>query len=194
MLVASDERADGAALRGGGHVADDDELARSSIAFDLEPGLRAPGAIGRVGELGDDALQAEPAGVLQNEVAALGEVLAVLENAFACTSASRAQRGLAVEQRGGAQVLAVQMQQVEEVVAEAVAAALAQVRLQGAEVRHAVVGLDHHLAVEECGDDRQRVQRLGHIGELGRPIKPAAGQQLDAAVIDAAPAAGSRRI
>ncbi len=155
------------------------------MRLDLQPGLRAPGAIGRVRELANDAFQPQARGVLQHEVAAVGEVLAVLENAVRRVREQGSQGGLAIEQRAGAGVLAVQMQQIEEIVAEPVAAALAQVRLQGAEIRHAVVGLDHHLAVQECAHDRQGGERLGHIGELGRPVEPAAGQQLDAAVIEA---------
>ena len=70
------------------------------------------------------------------------------------------QNALALEQRRARQIRAVEMQQVEQVVAEAVAAAFAQVGLQVGEARRSLLGLHHHLAVEKGGDDRQRFERL----------------------------------
>ena len=48
-----------------------------STHFDLSQPLRPAGAVGRVCQLGDDALEAQPAGVPEHHLAALGEVLAV---------------------------------------------------------------------------------------------------------------------
>jgi hypothetical protein len=66
------------------------------------------------------------------------------------------------------------VQDIEQVVAEAVAAAGAQVLLQGAEIGRAALALDDHLAIEQGGDDRQPLQRLLHRGKLCGPVEPAA--------------------
>src|SRR5204862_158211 len=103
-------------------------------ALRLEPALRPAGAISCALELGDDALEAQSARVPEHNLAALGEVLAVFERAAVMAGEQPDERGLAVEQRGADQVDAVEVQQIEQVVLEAVAAALAQVGLQCAEI------------------------------------------------------------
>ena len=85
------------------------------------------------------------------------------------------------------------MQQVEQIVAEAVAAPFAQVGLQIGEARRSLLGLDHDLAVEESRDDRQSFERLLEGGKLGRPIESAARLELGIARDRCAPAGDSRR-
>ena len=90
----------------------------------------------------------------EHDFAALGEVLAELEQAAVLSGEQPGQRSLAVEQGGAPQVCAIEMEEVEQVVAEPVAAAFAQVGLQGAEVRRAPLRLHHDLAIQQGGGDR----------------------------------------
>ena len=121
----------------------------------------------------------------EHHVAAFDKVLAVLERAAVVSGEQPGERGLAVEQRGTPQIGAVEMQEVEQIVLEAVAAALAQVGLQAREVRRAPFVFHRHLAVEESGDDGESLERLLHGRKLCRPIESAAGLERHPATIDA---------
>lgn len=95
----------------------------------------------------DDAFQAQPAGVLEDHLALLAEVLAEAQGGRgACEQLP--QPRLALDQRRAAQVVAVEIEKVEKIEDEAVGAAFAEVGLEGAEIRRAAAGFHHHLAVE----------------------------------------------
>ncbi len=183
-VEAQHQRADRAPLRGGGHIADDDELA-SLHALRLEPGLAAAGAIAGALELGDDALEAEAAGMREHDVAARGEMLAQFQDVALVAGKQLRQRPLAVEQGCAGQVDAVQIQKIEEIVAKAVAAAFAQVRLQTGEVRRAPLRLHDDLAIEKRGDDGQGLERLLEARKLRGPVESAAGLELGPTGVDA---------
>jgi hypothetical protein len=123
--------------------------------------------------------------VLEDDIAALGEMLAELQHAVGVAGKQLGKRGLAVDQRCAREIDAVEMQEIKQIKAEAVAAALAQVLLQGAEVRRAALGLHHHLAVEKGRYYGQSLERPLHRGEFAGPIEAAAGLQPHAATIDA---------
>ena len=90
------------------------------------------------------------------------EVLAVAERAAVLSGEQAGERGLAVEQRGAGEIAAVEMQQVEQVVVEAVAAALAQVGLQGGEVRGAASSSTTTSPSRKAVLDGQSLERLLH--------------------------------
>ena len=88
--------------------------------------------------------------MLQDQVAVLLEMLAVAHDPPLAGEQLR-QSLLAHHQRRRAQIVAVEMQQIEGVVDETVDAAFAQVGLQQREIRRAVLVLDHQLAVDQGG-------------------------------------------
>ena len=122
-------------------------------AFGLDEGLAAAGAVGRIGALRHDAFERHAAGLLQHQRAVLVEMLAVADHvadAFGLVQQALELR-LALAQRQLAQVAAVEMQQVEDVVDEGVAPALLEGGLQHREHRDAALVLDHDLAVDQRG-------------------------------------------
>lgn len=96
-----------------------------------------------------------------------------------------AQHLLAAGQAQAGQIVAVQVQQVESIEGEAVAAAFAQVGLESREVRRAGIRLDDQFAVDQGSPGGQRLQG-GHdrLAEPARPVEPAARQQLHATALD----------
>ena len=95
----------------------------------------------------------------QHDLAVLVEMLAEAKRLGRALQQS-GQPLLAGDERLGAEVLAVEVEQVEEIVAEAVGAVGQKVGLQGGEVGGAAGPLDDELAVEDRG--------LG--GERGTPL------------------------
>ena len=155
-----------------GHIADDDEFLPQR-AFRLDPGEAAPAAIGRVGALRDHAFEAHAAGMRQHGLARLGEMLAVAQRRVASASrrASARSRCLALDQRLVAQILAVEMQQVEDVEEHAFGAALRQRRLQRREGRHAIVRQHDDLAVDHRLVAVERGQRFGDRARRTCPVQ-----------------------
>jgi hypothetical protein len=88
------------------------------------------------------------------------------------------QRLLAGKQRGRAQVLAVQIQQVEGIEDESLIAPFRQIRLQGRKIRGPCPRLDHQFAVDDEGFGGQGAQGIRDLGpEAIGPVQPAARQQ-----------------
>jgi hypothetical protein len=79
---------------------------------DLEPAAARAGLIGAVDSLGNDALSAKPAGVCKDDRAVLGDVF-VEQNVCLGVAQQSRQRGLAVQERETAHILAVMLDQVE---------------------------------------------------------------------------------
>src|SRR5262245_60523042 len=107
--------------------------------------------------------------MVQDGAAATFEVLAQGEDAVV-PGGQPGKGGLALEERGTGKIQAVEVQDVEKIVAEAVAAAGAELRLQLVEARRAAFRFYDDLAVEERRDRRQSLQCLLQRGELGGPI------------------------
>ena len=120
----------------------------------------------------------------QHDLAVLVEMLAEAKRLGRALE-QRGQPVLAGEERLGAQVLAVEVEKVEEVVAEAVGAVGGQVRLQRGEVGGAAGAFDHELAVEDRGLGRQRRESAAEFrSEAAGPVLAAAGQELRLAAAD----------
>ena len=113
VVNAHHQRADRLARRRGRHVAGDDEFLPVR-AFRLDPALAAAGSIRRVAQLGDDTFQAQPAGVIENELPVFFEMSAVADRCRAIGD-QLLQHGLALDQGQILQVVAVEMEEVENV-------------------------------------------------------------------------------
>ena len=87
------------------------------------------------------------------------------------------QRPLALDQRRGCQVLAVEMQQIEHVVDHPVVAAVLQVVLQRGEIGHAVFIDRGDLAVEDGVVVGKRRAGGFHLREFTGPVETGAGLQ-----------------
>ena len=128
----------------------------SAVAFGLDEIVGPAGTIRRVAPLGDDAFETDFAGILENERPVPVEMLGVADQAvlLAVFSKSRECR-LALGERLAGQVAAVEMQKIEDVIDEAIAAAIFQIGLQQREIADAVLILDDDFAVEQRGLGRQ---------------------------------------
>src|SRR5690606_29243044 len=104
------------------YVAADDEFLAVG-ALGLDPVARAPGTVGAAAELGDDALEAELAGVAQHHRALFLEMRAIAQPALLAPDHRLKQR-LAIDQRCLSEVVAVEIEEIEGIEHEAVAAPL----------------------------------------------------------------------
>ena len=179
VLVDAEQQRAEAALLVRRRPADDDELLPLQ-ALGLDPAARPRAAIGRVGELGDDAFQALPAHLGEQLLAAADDVLGEME-ALVVGGDQRPQPLLARDVGERGQVLAVELEQVEG--EERHVAARADRVLQRREVGAAVLERDD-LAVDQRRRDRQRGRRLGDPSELVGPVEARAGIDLRLAAAD----------
>ena len=86
------------------------------MAFDLEPVALAPRAVGCHDPLGDDPLHAQPAGVAVNLRSVADQVLGKADQVVRGQwRQQQLELALAFQQRQGAQILAVKVQQIEGV-------------------------------------------------------------------------------
>ena len=90
---------------------------------------------------------------------------------------------LAVGERAGREVVAVQMQQVEDEEEKGVVTMVAQRRLQSVEAGDAVGQQRHQLAVEQKVAMAEGGDGGGDGGQAGGPIQAVAGDQLDGAAL-----------
>jgi hypothetical protein len=90
---------------------------------------------------------------------------------------------LAVDQRQGREVFAVEIEEIEDEINEAGAAAIGGLlhELKGG---HAVWANAAELAVKIGGFDLKRLERVGGPGILRGPVEPGTGEKLDGALID----------
>ena len=120
----------------------------------------------------------------QHHLAVLLEMLAEAQRPVPAIQQGR-QPVLARDERHRAEILAVEVEEVEQVVTEAVAAAGREVGLQRRKVRGAAGALDDQFAVEDRDLRRERGKRLGdRRAEAIGPVLAAAGQQLHVAAVD----------
>ncbi len=143
--LAEQQRRERPPLLVGDAVAADDELLVAE-AFDLQPARRPARHVRLVGLLGDDAFEAEAAGLRENLVAMSDDVFAVADGVGRALQ-QLAQDLFAVRQRLIAQVAPVELQDVEHVVGERGAPFLERV-LQPLEARAPVIVKRDDLAVE----------------------------------------------
>ena len=113
----------------------------------------------------------------KNQRAALLEMFAVAQRSFSSRQ-DFCEQPLAFDQRGGAEIVAVAIEDVEKVESESVAASLAKIALQRGKIRRAVAIFDDKFAIEHCGIHRKLAKRIVHVGaESLRPVEPIARQQ-----------------
>src|SRR5271166_645826 len=180
LVVAHEERAEvgPAAARIG--VAADDELLLPG-ALELQPVPRAARRVARVNALGDQALPARSAGV---EETPLGIAMPGLAQLQAISRAHRSrQPGTALAERPRAEILALDLENVEGVVHDGkplhqLARRLdhAQALLQPPEGRLAVLE-GHHLTVEQKPRRTQGRHRGAHLGVCPSEALPRARPQ-----------------
>ncbi len=165
-------------------IADDDEFLPVA-AFDLHPAATASRGVGAASALADQPFEFHLAGAFQNAVRLLGEVLGEAQQLAVTALQHLAQRCAALLQRHLAQVHAVQVRHVEQVIENAAAAPRLESVLQGLEVRRALLVRHHHLAIQPPGLEPESRKRRGLLGHLRRPVVAVAGKQPDLAGVDA---------
>src|SRR5262249_25437482 len=188
LIHRDDERADRARHRGRRHVACDDEFLLAA-ALGLYEIIGAARAIRRAAPLGDDALEPHFAGVPENDRTGLVEVARVahdvaLDVVLGPAFEKFGERGLTFDQRLAGEIAAVEIQQIEHIIDEAVGATVFQIGLQQRKTTDAAFVLDDDFAVEQGSLGRQRGDRFGNRREAVRPILLLARQQLHIAGIE----------
>src|ERR1700685_2492134 len=165
-------------------IAGDDEFL-GVVTLALDEILRAAGAIWRIFALRYDPLEIQAAGVLEDHRAVFDKMLGVADAAaFARLLEQPLQRCFARQQRLAGQIAAVEIQKVEHIVDQAIAAAVLQIGLQQREARNALVVFDDQFAVEQRGFGGQCGDRRRDRLEAMRPIQVLARQQAHLAVIE----------
>ncbi len=157
----------------------------AGAALGLQPALAAARAGGGVEPLRHDPFERHAAGRLQDRIAGDLEVVDVAD------PLGRLRRGveqglqprLALAERQVAEVRALGEQQVEGEEDQVAGLAVGERRLQGREVRRAVVVQRAGLAVDQAV--RQGLGVAGDLPELRRPVEAGAGLQRRMAVLDA---------
>src|SRR5690606_22665899 len=107
---------------GGGNIAGDDELLPGG-AFRLHPAPAASLAVRCIAQFGDDAFEAEAAGVAQDHGAVLLEMPAVADEADMIRD-ELFEHALALDERQAGEIVAVEVHQVENIEREPIVAAL----------------------------------------------------------------------
>ncbi len=121
----------------------------------------------------------------QHQRAAFLEMVAVAQDA-AVAGHELFEQGLALFQRQAGEIVAVEMEKVEDVEDEAVVAALAEIGLEGGEIRSARAGLNDELAVDQRRAGRKLAERGDDgLAEFLRPVEPAAREELHPPRLDA---------
>src|SRR5579862_2388672 len=178
------ERAHRMRIGGRRAIAGDDELL-GVMTLALDEILRPARAIRRIFALRYDAFEIQAAGVLEDHRAVFRKMFGVADAAvFAGGLEQPLQLSLARRQRLAGQVTAVEMQKVEHVIDQAIAAAVLQIGLQEREARNAFVVFDDQFAVEQRGFGRQCGDRRRDRFEAVRPIQAFARQQAHLAAIE----------
>ena len=182
MSVARHAGHQRAELAGGGFPAADHDL-MAGAALRLGPGVDAPGTVGRVALLGDDAFERQLAGGFQHRVAAGFEMLDIADHAFAVPAVQqRFQPFLAFKKRQAAQILVSGEQKIEDEEDQMIGLAVRQRGLQCREARRAVVIQRHDLAVDN--GIRQFAAGFGDRRELVGPVEAFARAQNGFAILD----------
>ncbi len=164
-------------------VADDDELL-TLMAFDLQPGLATPAGIHRVDPLGDDAFHIEAAGAWQ-KVGVFGEMFAVDYAAFKRRAAEQGlQAAFSFQQGQARQILAIEREQVKDVILQIVTTLGAEFVLKFREAGHALFGDGDDLAVKDGLPGIERGKDTGDLGIFLGPVEAFARHQPHLAVVD----------
>ena len=184
--AAEQQGAEAGARAGGRRVAADHELGVLG-AFHLEPELAAATAIGGIGALGNDALQSEGADLLEELGPLALDMIRIAHDAPGVVPRGfqqLRQRLLALEQRHRREVVAIQIDHVEQLIGQLCGLLAAQRLLQFAKAAGAACSERHQLAVEDGLLHRQRLQ-LSRLGsQPGRPVVAVACHQTRLAVLD----------
>src|SRR5262252_7692145 len=156
-------------------------------AFDLEPLAASCAAIGRVPQLGHDALEAVPAGLGEEGGAVTHHVIAVAERTGCVTHRPEhiGEETFAVFQARPRHIAPVQVEKIEDEVRELTRGQSREMVLQRLEARGAVVQQHGNLAVEQSIFDVEALQGLRDGGEVVGPVTPVPAQQAHPTVPDA---------
>src|SRR5581483_9110010 len=180
VMHAEEQRAEAGARAAGSGVAGDDEIL-ALAAFQLDPRLGAPRHVRRIGELADQSLEAELAGLVEHLVRLAFQVLAQPHAGIFLQRAR--QPALALFERQRAQILAGEEGRVEHEEHDLGSAPGFESVLQRLEARATAFVQHHDLAIEPGLVELQRL-------EAAREVRQALGPVLAAAREDARVALG----
>jgi hypothetical protein len=152
-------------------IAADHELL-PQLALELEPGLAAARNVGRIGPLGDHALQLQLPGRGQDGRRVGLEIRAVAHRLLRLLFKQGLEQSAAIGECRLAQVVAREEREVEDEVDDRVAAArpLVERRLQCVELGLAGFAEGHDLAVQPGGLEAHALDALGQRGHAVRPV------------------------
>ncbi|OPZ05743.1 MAG: hypothetical protein BWZ08_02421 [candidate division BRC1 bacterium ADurb.BinA292] len=185
IVVTQHERAEARARAARIGVAGDDELL-APAALELDPRSGPPFSVRGIGLLADDALQTEAAGVVEDFVAAAAHMIAEADAALPPGADQQPPHELlALELPRAPQIVSIQVQQVEDVIAQLGLFPLAGKVLQLLKAADALFIEDDHFAVEQRVVDLKLPQRRRNRFEPGGPVLPVAREEPRATVLEA---------
>ena len=184
VVHAEQQRAEIGARPGRIGIAGDHEFL-AALALQLDPVGAARAAVRRALALADDAFQAERERRLDHAVGRRVEHFAEADARRGRLRNHAVQQCAARFQRRDAQVVAIEVRQVEEVVDDVLGAARIERVLQRAEVGHALRIRHHDLAVVPARRQARFTQAALQGTELGRPVVAVAGDELHVVAVDA---------
>ena len=183
LVIADHQRADAAAGLLRRQIAGDDEFL-AQRAFRLHPVVAAAAAIGRVGALGDDAFEPHAAGMLQHHLAGLGKMLAEAQRRIARRGPPSRSRSFSLRSTSGSRrdVLAIEPQQIEDIVDQTVGAAVgeraaAARRRTRRRCRPSTTISPSMTADRAC--QAGQAPRRSRLPKLSRPVETGAGVEPD---------------
>ncbi len=130
LVITKNECADRARINSGRGVAGNDEFLPSGT-LGLDPVAVASGAVGRGFAFGDDAFEADPAGMLQQDRSLFLEMFAEPNRTIGRQVVKKAAQALlALNQRDIGEIAAIEVQYVERIIHKTIPAALGEGLLQ----------------------------------------------------------------
>src|SRR5258708_9352464 len=184
-IIAERQCAHRAAGRRRGDVTQDHEFL-TLLAFCLEPVFAASGPVWQVSSLGDDAFEAETTRMLQHGGSVGVKMFAETDRRNCLKPGDDAlQQPLAIDERRFGEVVALAIQQIEDVVPEALPPAGFQIRLQIVEAGNALLILDDDFAVDQGRTDPKAPDPVPDAAKTRRPVERLAGEQPRLAPVDA---------
>src|ERR1700730_3498306 len=183
IIISNDQRPDRVRHGGRRRIAAHGEFLRIG-AFRLDENVRPAAAISRLGALGDNAFKPDIAGMLQDKLAALLEMLATSDRPMLLAPNEPRELRFALDERQAREIAPVTMEEIENVIDKSFPLAGLERSLQPGKARNAVCFLDHDLAVDERGARRQPRHGGRDISKFAGPVEALAREQLDLAMLE----------
>ncbi|MNV26889.1 hypothetical protein D3C71_1180190 [compost metagenome] len=183
-MQAQQQRTEGTARTLGIGEADNHEFL-SMLALELDPVAATPGHVRRSEALADQAFHAHLAGAVEQGFRVFAEGIGKAQQRIFCGFEYCRQRGATLLHRHLAQIDAIEVRQIKQVINNVAAATGFESVLQRLKIRHALFVRHHHFTVQPGGFQTQARQCLGLAGQLVGPVVAVAREEFDFIMVNA---------